>query len=412
MSATAPLDRYIRRVLGDEQAKVSSHNPRPTPTLVQGKVARILTYRGCFNPPRQGHKDALCHDFFRGGDNLNMIAAIVYFLDDYSVRAKYYKGADGIEPSSLTQHVRIKLFNGGAFHGGWHYCYPCDIGVQYNFQNKLRQEAALDGFQIQLLTLAEPDHFGLVHDERIYMENTIILGTGYPERTQFRAETENGLRHLRNYSDWRMFPLTETDIQAFGTVGWVGWLERKLGVMFTENAIGLPDETEERELAVKLRLQKKIWHLEQIRECHHVTGPVEQWIRFVSIKFFGMKGEASFLGYLRQEKQLSSIRIRHILAHAEDEQEMIKALFGITLRPTHLFSYVRRHKEDAAHKSKHKQTRDGGEIQTRHRTGRWVEGRTRDNSNGDADGRLETRQKGLKTQIAVKESCITRWCEQ
>jgi hypothetical protein len=109
---------YIRRVLGDKQATIFGNSPLPKPTLVQRKIAQILVYRGCFNP-HQGHLDTLCHGFYRGRDDLNMIASLVFFLPDSTVRAKYAHAND-IKSIVFTQEERIKLFNTGAMHSSWH----------------------------------------------------------------------------------------------------------------------------------------------------------------------------------------------------------------------------------------------------------------------------------------------------
>jgi hypothetical protein len=300
--------------------------------------------------------DVLYHRFFRGGDDLNLIAAFVYFLDDISVRGKYTTDDDdGIEAIVLTQEERIKLFIDGGIHGCWHYCYPKDIGDQLDFQDKLRDEAARDGFEIEFVILSGPDYLGRVGDDRFFRSSTIIVGTGHSERTIFRAETETGLRRLHNYSDWRILPLTRVAIQAFGAEGRLHWLLQKLEMMFPDAAVDLTYDKEapwELEDAVKFRLRKGIWRLGQVRECHHLTGPPEHWIHFVPTRFFGMEGKTGFLGHPELETQLSSTRIRDILARVEDSKEMVRALSGVALSPNLLlFAYVRRHQEKAAQKA-------------------------------------------------------------
>lgn len=82
----APLAQYVRAALGDAESPVLDTNDNTfAPELVQGKVCRILTYRGSFNPSHQGPKNILCHGFFRGGNDLNIVAAFLYFLDELDV---------------------------------------------------------------------------------------------------------------------------------------------------------------------------------------------------------------------------------------------------------------------------------------------------------------------------------------
>jgi hypothetical protein len=155
MTTTAPLVRYIRRALGDEKAEVLKPSGFVEGlTLVKNKVSRVLTYRGRFNPPHQGHGDTLCHGFFRDGEDLDIIATIVHFLDDHSVRGKYPIEADGTEPFVLTQAQHTNLLNNGGLYSGWHDCFPNEGTDQHNFRKsrmKLQKEAAKDTFEIRLL---------------------------------------------------------------------------------------------------------------------------------------------------------------------------------------------------------------------------------------------------------------------
>jgi hypothetical protein len=57
-----------------------------------------------------------------------------------------------------------------------------------------------------------------------------------------------------------------------------------------------------------------------------------------------MTGGALNLG--GKETQLSSTKIRRILADIEDEDEMVKALSGTALNPALLFQYIQRHKQE------------------------------------------------------------------
>ena len=92
-----------------------------------------------------------------------------------------------------------------------------------------------------------------------------------------------------------------------------------------------------------MRLRAAIWHLGQIRVCQHASGSPERWIRFVPTRFIGMQGGAWFLGY--PENQLSSTRIRRILAEVDNENDMVTALTGVALNPKLLFKYVQWHKK-------------------------------------------------------------------
>jgi hypothetical protein len=198
--------------------------------------------------------DVLRHGFFCSGDDFNVIAAIVYFLHDTSVRAKYATARKNIEFIVFDQTERVDLFNRSPSDGNWHYCHSLDFrGYCGPFRKKLCEEAARDGFEIQFVDLTGPDHLGTVMDEKIWRGRTIVVGFGHPERTRLRAETKTGLRRLHSFSDWRMLPL----VNVFGLKGMPELLERKIEMLFPEDAVGLPEDAK-RAFAVKPRLQRRI----------------------------------------------------------------------------------------------------------------------------------------------------------
>jgi hypothetical protein len=184
----------------------------------------------------------LCHGFFRSGDDLNIIAAIVYFVNDKSVKSKYADSVDDVQTFVLTREQRIDLFDRSGLYGGWHWCYPRNIREQDSFQAKLESEAAKDGFKICFVTLTGADHVGCVGDDQYYPDNAITVGTGHRERTVFRAETETGFSRLPHYGEWQMCPLTESYIDRFGIDGSPEWFEQKLEMLFPEASHDLPND--------------------------------------------------------------------------------------------------------------------------------------------------------------------------
>lgn len=83
-----------------------------------------------------------------------------------------------------------------------------------------------------------------------------------------------------------------------------------------------------------------IW--DRFFHCQHVSGSPERWVRYVPIRFFGMEGEAWFLG--STEEQLSSTGSRRALAEIDNREKFVKALDGIALSPSLLFDYVQKEK--------------------------------------------------------------------
>jgi hypothetical protein len=367
MTSTAPLDRYIRRALDNPEANIFSPSDyMPPPTLVQNEVNCILTFRGCFNPPHRGHKDTLCHGFFRGGKGIRLIAAIILPVDDKAVAAKYRRGNSDPKQPILTIQERINIINDSGLHGGWHWCHPRGVTGSEAFKRRLVSAAAEDGFVIKFIILTGADHIGHEDDDAYHPGPTVVVGTGDHERTRFRMETETGLRSLSRYNDWRLEALEEAFIQELGASGSLAWLEQKLLMLFPLGMADLPSGRkynafvcitiadlfldDERLQTIKDRLRTHIWRLGQTRFCRHSTGPPNQWVRFVPTSFFGMTGGAWFVGH--QEEPISSTRLRHVITNSIHVDELEKALPGIALSPQLLIQYIKLHRRRAALKCK------------------------------------------------------------
>ena len=70
-----------------------------------------------------------------------------------------------------------------------------------------------------------------------------------------------------------------------------------------------------------------------------------QWIRYIPTRCFGRTSGDSII--VEKETQVSSTRIRRILAEVEDKDDMVKALLGTALSPELLVQYVQRYKREA-----------------------------------------------------------------
>ncbi|KAI4610960.1 hypothetical protein J4E80_007991 [Alternaria sp. BMP 0032] len=302
----------------------------PPPYLIKGRFNYILTFRGCFNPPHQGHKETLCHAFFRGGEGIHLIAAIIFPLDDYSVASKYRRGNSGSRDLVLTLQERLNLINNSGLHGGWHWCHPRGEPGSEAFKDRLISEAATDGFNIRFITLIGPDHVDQEYGSPGYWGPTIVVGTGDPERTSLRMETETGLRKLTAYNDWRTETLEEIFIQQLGAGGNLTWLEQKLSMLFPRAMTNLPSDRDERLQMIKDRLR---------------TGGV--W----------------FLGY--KEEPLSSTRLRRALANSNDGEQLSKSITDVALSPWLLDRYVKSHAAAAPPQRKRPAEEDKGAEATR-----------------------------------------------
>lgn len=306
-SSTAPLEGYIQRALGDPTASIFARSDLMPPSYsIKEKINYILTFIGCFNPPHQGHKETLCHGFFRGREGINLIAAFIFPLDDYSVAWKYNHGKSGSKDLVLTLQQRINLINNSGLYGGWHWCHPHGEPGSEAFKDRLLSEAAVDGFNIQYITLTGPDHVDREYGSLGYYGPIIVVGTGDRERTSLRMETETGLRQLTRYSDWRVEVLEELLIQQLGAGGNLTWLEQKLSMLFPRSMMNLPgdrtyeafpcktiantDLGDERIQMIKDRLRTGMWRLGAVTHSRLSKTPSTKWLRYVPTCFFGMTG--------------------------------------------------------------------------------------------------------------------------
>jgi hypothetical protein len=242
---TAPLEVFIQRALDDPNAKVfpPSKHLKP-PMLLKGYRNTILTYRGSFIPPHQGHRDTICHAFFRGRKRLEPVGAIAFALSDDSVRAKYKDLEADAQSTVLTVAERTSLISNSGIYGGWLWCYPGDGEQDHDFLMKLRKEASKNGFTLNFCPVTGPDLVGLEDDDEYYTSHTIVVGTGDPERTAFRAENETGLRSLVRYNDWAMEELERDLIEYLATEGSAEWLEQRLIKLLPDRAKNLPSDSE------------------------------------------------------------------------------------------------------------------------------------------------------------------------
>ncbi|KAF2865680.1 hypothetical protein BDV95DRAFT_599642 [Massariosphaeria phaeospora] len=337
MRKTAPFELYIRRALGDPDAEIfqrSSHIR--TPTLVAGHTHRVILYRGSFNPPHQGHKDALCHAFFRSGSDLNIVAAMIVTLPDTAVAYKYRKIANNDVPAYvLTEAQRKRLWNASGLHGGWHFFFPNPIDQSQQFTEDVRYEAGREGFDVRFITLLGPDY---VNVQGTNSGEVLVAGTGNDDRVNFRGEHPSGFRSVKEYGPWTMLKLDKGLIRQLGTEGSPQWLEQKLQMLVPDQVKGLPEDPVKRRKALEFRLQRNLRRLGPVRVCQHLTGPPHQWLRFVPTRFIGMTSGANFLG--DKVEGISSTRIRRTIANQTSREAFIEALGGMALSPELLYEYI------------------------------------------------------------------------
>ncbi|KAF2006228.1 hypothetical protein P154DRAFT_417517, partial [Amniculicola lignicola CBS 123094] len=248
------------------------------PTLVRGTVSRILYYRGCFNPPHRGHMDALCHAFFRGGHDLNLIAAYIYPVKDSAVQHKM--GA--LESAfTLPREQRIALWNSDNLSGGWHWCHGDPSRGDNEFQRALEEECSRDGFDIEFVCLTGPDWVG----SSSYYGKNIVCGSR--ERAAFINDTTFKFEAVKEWNQHQ----------------WHEW---------------------------EHLLRSHTQALNPIRQCFYHKDDPNRWIRFILTRTLDS-----------EPTDMSSSRIRSIIWNANGIKDFLRQLDGFALHPELLLQFIK-----------------------------------------------------------------------
>lgn len=334
----APLEHYVRKVMppgfNDEIFQSSPYTTAPT--LVKGKVCRILTYRGCFNPSHQGHMDALCHGFFRSGTDVNIVAAITFLLSAESL-AKNFRGGDGI-PLLLTHEERASLFNDSCITGGWHWCHLRGTREQDDFERKLKDAAAEDGFEIDFVTLTGPDHVSDLTAGRVWKTNTIVVGTGHTSRTSFRADNASGLSKVGGYSEWVIRCADEKLLDDLSAGGNDEWIKKKMLMLAPEHYDSLQPSGEISQEAIA-DFRQCLSDLGPLRECRESAQAI---LRYIPTHPFGPQAGAGRTDNEKPEGSSTSIR-EIIFELGMDNPYLVQKLAGKALATLSLSKILRRH---------------------------------------------------------------------
>lgn len=148
------LECYIRQIQGWGQQIFDHSISHLTPTVRRGLVNRIICYPSCFNPPHLGPKALLQHVFDDGEIDMNIIAAIIFPLDDEALEHKYRLHGGEI---LLTKAERVRLWRG---HGRPDPCWVYDGSADSwkMFQGQLIHDISRDGFALEICFLCGLDH--------------------------------------------------------------------------------------------------------------------------------------------------------------------------------------------------------------------------------------------------------------
>lgn len=123
------------------------------PTLQSDRPNRIIIFRGCFNPPHVAH-EALLRFAYEQSKDMNIIAAIVYPVDESSVKYKCQHQEGGLV---FTKQERVRLWGGDEPHE-WRWVFDQEHYGFGQFLARLKNSIIQDGFELEYATLIGPDH--------------------------------------------------------------------------------------------------------------------------------------------------------------------------------------------------------------------------------------------------------------
>jgi hypothetical protein len=150
---TAPLEPYLQKAFsecGDCISELAFHPPSGCPVLSRDRANHILLYPGAFTPPHVGHLRLLQHVLNHHGNELNVVAAMVFPRPDYYLERKN-KGSN--ETFVTQQKDRCVLWEEDArFPANAFVWRECEMN-EVDFSRNLIEIAAHDGFKVEFVLL-------------------------------------------------------------------------------------------------------------------------------------------------------------------------------------------------------------------------------------------------------------------
>lgn len=173
--------------------------PHP-PVLYRGCKNTALIYVGSFNPPHYGHLALLHHALQHGGEDLNIVAAVVVPVDDKDLANKF-SGAS--RPLLFSKEQRVQLFRSTPKLPFNVWVYDRETTEWDRTRRRLAGMARADGFDLTFMILSGPDHMDASthHDPRhLGCRETIVTDVCRP--VDFVFEGSHRPSPLPSFTDW------------------------------------------------------------------------------------------------------------------------------------------------------------------------------------------------------------------
>ncbi|KAM0273892.1 hypothetical protein ACHAQH_008154 [Verticillium albo-atrum] len=205
---TAPLTHYIGKTYRQEHfvndgASIFRQNldHDDEPLLRQGFRNTILLAPGGYNPPHYGHAELLTHALNHGGEDLNIIAAVMIPIDEVHLKRKFGVAES---PLILPKTLRVSLCRNSPSIPNNVWVYDQSESEWFAFRCRLEAAIRSDGFTVNFMTVVGPDHVSInsVHNpSRWGCRGTIVSDAC--RRADFVAGHHNDLVRVSACADWR-----------------------------------------------------------------------------------------------------------------------------------------------------------------------------------------------------------------